>query len=42
MLGELGCVVMGGGLEKEGVHEWPVVENERVERRCRMRGRHQW
>jgi len=39
MLAELGCVVMRGGREKEGVHEWPVIESERAEGRCRIRGR---
>ena len=33
MLAELGCVVMGGGMERGSVHEWPVIENER---RCRI------
>jgi len=28
MLEELGCVVMRGGVEKKGVHEWLVIENE--------------
>jgi len=33
MLTELGCVVMRGGREKEGVHVWPVIESESVEGR---------
>jgi len=33
MLAELCCVVMRDGREKEGVHEWPVIESERAEGR---------
>jgi len=38
---KLGCVilVLPGGPDKEDVLKWPVVENKRAERGCRMRGR---
>jgi len=28
MVAELGCVVMRGGVENKGEHEWLVIENE--------------